>query len=274
MRFGKTLRAAIYAPWKDEYVDYGKLKSLLREDHFDEDGGPAWTEEDENRFCDEIFNVQLEKVARFQQERVDALRQRADAVFDRLRELAPDETAAGEEEVGPVADASKKEAARGGKDVDDDAADKSSAKNASANDGDAARDDVAPRLRALEAELDEITNELRELKKYSSINYTAFRKIVKKHDRYRGDRYRVRPMMQLSLAQRPFNSEHGYAPLLNKLSIMYFAIRQLLEGGRQAVLDLESPDETHNGERYAAHKCKYFPSALFPQNRTEQHRRD
>ncbi|KAG6311567.1 hypothetical protein E4U44_004176 [Claviceps purpurea] len=215
MRFGKTLRQATYAPWKGEYIDYAKLKSLLHEDKFDDDSVP-WTEDDENRFCEEIFNVQLEKVARFQQEQVNSLKRRADVVFETLKEFAP--------------------------------AEGSSTKEATAR-GDA---DVA-KLRALEKELDDITNGVRELKKYSSINYTGFLKIVKKHDRKRGDRYKVRPMMQLSLAQRPFNSEQGYSPLLNKLSIMYFAIRQQLEI-EAAPLDLDNEGETQNGERYTAHK--------------------
>ena len=227
MRFGKTLRDAVYAPWKDKYIDYTKLKALLHEDKVDDDGAVPWTEDDEKQFCDEIFNVQLEKVAQFQQERVDDLKQRVDAAFDKLKELAPTPTATeGEGEGGEGAPAPPP---------------KSDVSTAS--------------LRELEKELDDITNEVKELKKYSSINYTGFLKIVKKHDRKRGDRYRVRPMMQLSLAQRPFNSEQGYSPLLNKLSIMYYAIRQQLEGGDQAPPDLESQGETHNCERYTAHKC-------------------
>lgn len=219
MHFGKTLQESTYPPWKDKYIDYAKLQRLLRENE-SEDDADQWTEEDENRFCDEIFNTQLEKVARFQQERVDDLKKRVDAAFDKLKEMAPAET-----------------------------------------DGSVAQGEAAAQLKKLEAELDNITNEVKELKKYSSINYTGFLKIVKKHDRKRGDRYRVRPMMQLSLSQRPFNSEQGYSPLLHKLSIMYFAIRQQLEGGEQVPLDLESQGETHNGERYTAHKCK--PLGLF-----------
>jgi SPX domain protein involved in polyphosphate accumulation len=216
MKFGKTLRQSIYAPWKDKYLDYGKLKSLLRED-VDEDEDRPWTEEDENRFCDEIFNAQLEKVAEFQQEQVDTLRDRVDATFDKLKDLMPAQEDGAEVPKGEI------------------------------NIG---------RLKELETELDDITNKVKELKKYSNINYTGFLKIVKKHDRKRGHRYKVRPMMQLSLAQRPFNSEQGYSPLLNKLSIMYYAVRQQLEGDTQAPLDLEAQGETHDGERYTAHKCK------------------
>ncbi|KAF5019063.1 hypothetical protein F66182_8955 [Fusarium sp. NRRL 66182] len=226
MRFGRTLRESIYPPWKDKYIDYAKLKSLLREDVADDDNQP-WTEEDETRFCEEIFNNQLEKVAQFQEQRFNALRERVDAVFEKLKELAPVESS--EEQGVPQ----KSEI-------------------------------PTSRLRTLESELDEITNEVRELKKYSNINYTGFLKIIKKHDRKRGDRYKVRPMMQLSLSQRPFNSETGYSPLLNKLSIMYFAIRQQLEEGGEQLppLDLESQGETHNGERYTAHKFWVHPDNL------------
>lgn len=229
MRFGQTLREAAQGPWKDKYIDYGKLQTLLREDKFDDDN-EAWTEEDENRFCEEIFNVQLEKVARFQQERVDALKQRADAAFDKLKELAP-----------PAAE---------GQDGAAVALPPLSEENAA-------------RLKELEAELDSIMDEIKALKRYSSINYTGFLKIVKKHDRKRGDRYKVRPMMQLSLAQRPFNSEQGYSPLLNKLSLMYFAIRQQVEGDASLPpVDLESQGETLNGERYTAHKFWVHPDNL------------
>ncbi|TDZ23062.1 Vacuolar transporter chaperone 3 [Colletotrichum orbiculare MAFF 240422] len=227
MRFGKTLRQSIYAPWKDKYIDYTKLKSLLREDKYD-DEDVAWTEEDENRFCDEIFNTQLEKVAEFQEETFHGLKDRIDAAFEKLKDLAPPANEDGSE------DTKKPDAA------------------------------TAQKLRDIEAELDKVTTDISELKKYSNINYTGFLKIVKKHDRKRGDRYKVRPMMQLSLSQRSFNSEQGYSPLLNKLSIMYYAIRQQLDenSAEQQPLDLESQGETHNGERYTAHKFWVHPDNL------------
>ncbi|AEO71672.1 uncharacterized protein THITE_2124375 [Thermothielavioides terrestris NRRL 8126] len=220
MRFGRTLRKSVYPPWKDKYIDYAKLKSILREDTADEDE-TAWTEDDENRFCDEVFNTQLEKVAQFQAEKLEDLRRRVDSAFETLKEL-------------PAAD-----------------------------DGKAKTDADAQRLRDLESELDSITNEVRELQKYSNLNYTGFLKIAKKHDRKRGDRYRIRPMMMLSLSKRPFNSEQAYSPLLNKLSLMYFAIRQQLEEPGDAYpADPDSQAETHNGERYTAHKFWVHPDNL------------
>ncbi|KAH7153246.1 VTC domain-containing protein [Dactylonectria macrodidyma] len=241
MRFGRTLRESVYPQWKDKYIDYTKLKSLLREDYSaDDDAQQPWTASDEERFCDEIFNVQLDKVAQFQEQRMTALKQRVDSAFDKLKELAPEPAPEPATDDADASASAKAEPPRPKGDIS------------------------ASRLRALETELDDITNEVRELKKYSSINYTGFLKIVKKHDRKRGDRYKVRPMMQLSLSQRPFNSEQGYSPLLNKLSIMYFAIRQQLEEGTDQLppLDLETQGETHNGERYTSHKFWVHPDNL------------
>ncbi|KAI1418222.1 SPX-domain-containing protein [Hypoxylon sp. FL1857] len=213
MRFGKTLRESIYPPWKDQYIDYSKLKTMLREDKREDEDVP-WTEDDENRFCDEVFNVQLEKVAQFQEKTVSSLKERAEVAFEKLKEMAP-------------------------------------------SDDKPKSDITTARLKELKAELDAITNEVKELKKYSSANYTGFLKIAKKHDRKRGDRYKVRPMMRVSLSERGFNSEQAYSPLLTKLSLMYYAINQNLDEGEQqhpVELDLDNQQEVHNGERYTAHK--------------------
>jgi len=235
MRFGKTLQQSIYEPWREKYIDYAKLKTLLRENRPDDEDEP-WTEEDENRFCDEIFNTQLEKVAKFQEEKFKELRKRVDDAFDNLKDL------------------SASDHAEEGKD-DDDAKPKPDSP------------ETTQRLKTLEGELDSITNEVKQLQKYSNLNYTGFLKIVKKHDRKRGDRYKIRPLMRVSLANRPFNTEQGYSPLLNKLSLMYFAIRQHFEepavGDQQFPLpDPDSQPETHNGEQYTAYKFWVHPDNL------------
>lgn len=210
MRFGRKLRNSIYAPWKEQYVDYGKLKGLLREDVEDD---RAWTEDDENKFCDEIFNVQLEKVAAFQASTFQELEQRANKTGEKLRDLAPEE-------------------------------------------GNPKGDITAGRFKEIEEELDAIINETKELKKYSNINYTGFLKIVKKHDRKRGNNYKIRPMLQMSLSKRPFNSEQGYSPLLNKLSMMYFVVRQQLDEtlDQLGASESDAQSQTQNGERYTAYK--------------------
>lgn len=217
MRFGKTLREATYGPWKDEYINYSKLKSLLREDERDDD--TPWTEEDETKFSDEIFNVQLDKVASFQEKTVASLQTRIDDAFDKLKEIAPAEDK-------PKSDI------------------------------------VTQRLKELKGQIDSITNEVEQLKKYSSVNYTGFLKIVKKHDRKRGDRYKVRPLMKLRLSGRGLNAEKEYSPLLKKLSTIYYIIDSHLESGTELAQppDLEHQEEVKNGERYTAHKCKSVPA--------------
>ncbi|KAI9048036.1 hypothetical protein LZ554_007834 [Drepanopeziza brunnea f. sp. 'monogermtubi'] len=236
MRFGKKLRNSIYPKWKDQYIDYAKLKNLLRED---EEEDSRWTEEDESRFSDEILTVQLEKVAAFQQETFKSLEQRTNAAADKLKELAPE-------------DASGSGSGRG------------SGSGSGSGNGKAKGDTWTARFKAIEAELDEIINETKELKKYSSINYTGFLKIVKKHDRKRGSNYKIRPIMLMSLSSRPFNSESGYSPLLNKLSIMYYAVRQQLDE-TEAPPGTSIPDaqsQIQNGERYTAYKFWVHPDNL------------
>ncbi|KAK4678372.1 Phosphate metabolism transcription protein [Podospora pseudoanserina] len=238
MRFGKTLRQSVYPPWKDQYIDYAKLKSILREDKPDDEDEP-WTEEDENRFCDEIFNTQLEKVAKFQETKIEELRNRTDEAAEKLKHLNEQQ----QSEEGGEGDAAQEEGEEG------------------------KHEEVAvdkQKLKEMEAELDGITNEVKELQKYSNLNYTGFLKIVKKHDRKRGDRYKIRPMMQVNLSNRPFNSEQAYSPLLNKLSYMYFAIRRFEapDAGDVLPIDPDSQPETHNGEKYTAHKFWVHPDNL------------
>jgi SPX domain protein involved in polyphosphate accumulation len=212
MRFEQTLQNSIYPPWKDHYVEYAKLKTMLRED--DEDD--RWTEDDENKFCDEILNIQVEKVANFQASTFKVLEDRATKAGGKLQNLAPEE-------------------------------------------GTKQGDITTGRFKEIEEELDSIINETKELKKYSNINYTGFLKIVKKHDRKRGNNYKIRPMMQMTLSKRPFNFEQGYSPLLNKLSMMYFVVRQQLDENldQHGTSSADAQSETQNGERYTAYKCEY-----------------
>lgn len=229
MRFGKTLQSSEYQPWQDKYLDYRKLKSMLREDDYGLSDG-SWNDDDETKFSDEIFNVQLEKVAAFHETKFRELRDRVDAAFEKLKDIAPPkpEEASGEEQKSPAAPRS---------------------------------DITTQRLKELETELDEITNEINQLKRYSNLNYTGFLKIVKKHDRKRGLRYKMRPLMMKSLSDRPFNSEQAYAPMVHRLSLAYFTVKQQLEEGvsDELLADLEGGglQETRNGEKYSAHKCKW-----------------
>ncbi|KAF3393984.1 Vacuolar transporter chaperone 2 [Penicillium rolfsii] len=216
MRFGKTLRNAVYQPWKGKYIDYAKLKSLLREhdvtgaDASDSDES-QWTEQDEEAFVQELLNVQLEKVNTFQSETSQQLRERTTACEAKLRPLAP---TLGQE----------------------------------ASD----MDDQEKRTIASEVlqELDNITKEVSELEKYSRINFTGFLKAAKKHDRKRGARYRVKPLLQVRLSQTPFNSE-DYSPLVHRLSVMYSFVREILS---QDIVRPNEPERGFGRDVYSSYK--------------------
>uniref|UniRef100_A0A093V363 Vacuolar transporter chaperone 2 n=1 Tax=Talaromyces marneffei PM1 TaxID=1077442 RepID=A0A093V363_TALMA len=190
MRFGKTLKASIYPPWEGKYIDYAKLKSLLRERELngdDSDSEPQpWTEIDEESFVQELINVQLDKVNAFQSEMSQQLRDRTNACEAKLMPLARKPT----------------------------------------GDKDEASDDKRKEIvNEVVQELDQITKEVSELERYSRINFSGFLKAAKKHDRKRGARYRIRPLLQVRLSQLSFNSE-DYSPLLHRLSAMYTFTRQ------------------------------------------------
>lgn len=216
MRFGKTLQIATYPPWKDKYIDYSKLKSLLREDEVIAQGENArdWTEQDEEDFVQELINVQLDKVNQFQVDTYKSLR-------DRTTEC--------EAQLEPVA-------------IPAENADKSEEESK------AVAEDILKKL-------DDISKEVSELEKYSRTNFTGFLKAAKKHDRRRGTKYRVRPILQVRLSQLPFNSE-DYSPLLYRLSTMYSFARQTMQGVDPRS---ESVSEPRSRETYTAHKFWVHP---------------
>lgn len=217
MHFEHSLKRTIYQPWKDQYIDYNKLKVLLRDN--DSDDVDTWTDEDESKFVEELVNVQLEKVANFQSSTVQKLKDRA---------------AECEAKLEPV---SKKSREKSG--------DEEPAKVE-------LNEEETKTLRDVLKELDGITEEMNELEKYSRINYTGFLKATKKHDRRRGAHYRVRPLMQVRLADLPFNKE-DYSPLLFRLSTMYSFTRQQLEGGKGPGL---SESQTGVEKGFTSHKCE------------------
>ena len=178
MHFSRTLKKSIYEPWKSNYIDYAKLKQLLREDGPQEEE-KKWSEDDEGQFVEELVNVQLEKVNAFQVETYKSLRERTSECESKLEKMTE-----AEKQNQQAEDEGEKE-------------DEGNQKT----------------LREVLKELDDITEEVNELEKYSRINYTGFLKAAKKHDRKRGSSYKVRPLLQVRLAALPFNSE-DYSPLL------------------------------------------------------------
>ncbi len=185
MRFGKTLKTSIYEPWKCNYIDYANLKQLLRED-IPEDEDQQWTEDDEGKFVEELVNVQLEKVNAFQVKTYQELRDRTSECEVRLQNL--------------------------------EGSDKDTAQTPDNDRNPDEKRQEEDKLDEVLKELDAMSRDVSELEKYSRINFTGFLKAAKKHDRKRGSRYRVRPLLQVRLAALPFNSE-DYSPLLYRFAV-------------------------------------------------------
>ena len=193
MHFGEKLQSSLYEPWKGHYIDYAKLKKLLREDdasgeeHASNAQGKlrAWTEEDESAFVEELVNVQLEKVHAFHVETYKQLQERTSQCKSKLEKLVENDSDKPNGKDGTRADEQIKDSM----------------------------------LREVLKELEGITKESSELEKYSRLNFSGFYKAAKKHDRRRGSKYRVRPLLQVRLAALPFNNE-DYSPLLYR-SVIY-----------------------------------------------------
>ncbi|KAI9792974.1 MAG: Phosphate metabolism transcription protein [Peltula sp. TS41687] len=248
MRFGKTLRRSIHEPWKPHYIEYDKLKRLLRDqDNESDEGGSSlrtsstgqddrWTEDDESAFVEELVNVQLEKVYSFQVEKYQELRDRTSQCELKLEEMVQHEPEQGNED-----------------------------ENAEVGEEPSRRPSVASQfsqperqkeLREIIEELDDITREINRLEQFSRINFTGFLKAAKKHDRKRGAKYRVRPLLEVRLGALPFNSE-DYSPLLYRLSNMYSFVRQNLDdaGVRSQSVSDAVPDEV----KHLSHKFWIHP---------------
>lgn len=233
MRFGRSLKTQVYEPWRDQYIDYDKLKNLLREAGSDQGIDPQdddqWTEQDESAFVEELVNNQLEKVANFQKDTSQKLR---------------DRTADCEKKLEPLGD---------GPQINVEDADDVQRRDEAKEKTDLGDEDKRSILQNAMKELDQITKETNELERYSRLNYTGFLKAAKKHDRRRGQNYRVRPLLQVRLAALPFNQE-DYSPMLYRLSVMYSFVRQHLDGKDRGPTSFS--DSQTGGESFISHKCE------------------
>ena len=236
MKFGTTLRKSVYAPWKDKYVDYDKLKKLLKDNEEDE----TWTDDDEEAFVNELANVQLEKVHTFIQD-----------ISQKLR----DRTSACEKKLEPLAIGFQTQDKEDGKDRDS-KDDQGEGLFAQAGDAskkqDLSKEDREKLLKDVLRELDSITQETKELEGFSRLNFTAVIKATKKHDKLRGVSYKLRPFIDARITKRPLHTEDA-SPLLYRLSALYSFVRQSLDG--KAKESLSFSEETAGGEGFRSLKC-------------------
>lgn len=227
MRFGTTLQRAVYPPWKTNYINYKKLKQLLREADNDDEESPApgsssnsksgvaedpWTDRDEEVFTEQL-TAELSKVNNFQAKVFEDMQKRTGECEKQLESTKP---------------------------------------------GSKISEDERKRILASVGEqLDKVSEEIAELEKFSRINFTGFHKIAKKHDRKRGTQHRIRPYLQTKLGQAPFNKE-DYSPFLYRLSQAYQFVREGLgqeaAKARPVSMVLEGPRDAYQSHIYWVHK--------------------
>lgn len=199
MRFELKLQGATRPEWKAYYIDYTKLKQLLREkdtlsgsalrrsiaegaNGTTANGSTApdkWTEDDEKAFRKELLDTQLEKVNNFQVEMSKQLSERCDSCEKELIKLHDDVQ-------NNRIDNTTKQA----------------------------------RLKENLETLDGIARDLNELERFTRINYTGFVKAAKKHDRKRGASSaasgpKVGQLLQEKAERLNVNSV-DYSPLLRR----------------------------------------------------------
>lgn len=265
MRFGKTLQASIHPPWRDHYIDYAKIKKLLREgDDSDSELTPAsradqmegWTENDESEFVHELVNVQLEKVNNFQREMNEQLKSRTAKCEARLEQLVSAMPTRGPR----------------------------SSLNPNPAGGQVGGEERQKTLTQVLEDLDGITSDINELEKFSRVNFTGFLKAAKKHDRRsrggssakgkgkgkgRGDtsgEYKVRPLLQVRLSALEFNRE-DYSPLLYRLSAMYAFVRENIDRdandhSQTRTSSVASGPQPQGTRKYISHKFWVHPDNI------------
>lgn len=238
MKFGTTLRKSVYAPWKDKYIDYDKLKKLLKDNEDDD----SWTADDESAFVDELANVQLEKVHNFITDISQKLRDRTTACEKKLEPLA----------IGIQAE--DKEDGKGDKENKDG---KGEGLLGDAS-GDASKK-PEPSQQEREKILKEVLRELDNItKRDQGAGELQQGQLHGCHQGYQEARQAPRQLLSPAafidarIARHPLHTEDA-SPLLYRLSALYSFVRQSLEGKSKEALSFA--ESSTDGEGFTSHKC-------------------
>ncbi|RKP11502.1 VTC domain-containing protein, partial [Piptocephalis cylindrospora] len=191
MRFGHQLETSLNPDWRYYYVDYDGLKVRLKM----RPGPSSYREGDEATFV-QLLEHELDKVYDFHKLKFNEITRRVEYAETRTRTLEQSTSQATSTFTTASSDAGTLE-----------------------QDGD-----------TIDTEVHDITKEVNELQKYARLNYSAFLKIIKKHDKYTS--YALRPVFMVRLAAKPFYGD-SFEPLVLRLSRLYDRVRKIAqpEGG-------------------------------------------
>ncbi|KAI9506621.1 VTC domain-containing protein [Coemansia spiralis] len=119
----------------------------------------------------------------------------------------------------------------------------------------ATEDAKREQLNIIEREIDSVIGEVYELAKFTRLNFTAFIKIVKKHDK--NAPFILKPMFTERLNNKPFFKEN-FDELLLELSRLYNIVRN---GGMD--VDQDRDPQSGNGQNFVRQTTKYW---VHPEN--------
>ncbi|KZP00613.1 SPX-domain-containing protein [Calocera viscosa TUFC12733] len=199
MKFGIKLQEELYKEWEPYYLEYGRLKSLLKSKD------RVWTAANERQFKNGL-EKELDKIADFQDSKIPELEKRValadQAVTSLVAEYHEREERGSEDSSGRDIEAAD--------DVGSDDEDWDDSDN---------RDPMEDRFVELEIEVAYLVADIHDLAVFSKLNLAGFYKIIKKHDKRTGMDLKTKFLPHL-LSRRPFY-KYDWEMLIVKLSKIY-----------------------------------------------------
>ncbi|KAG0029174.1 hypothetical protein BGZ82_008087 [Podila clonocystis] len=95
---------------------------------------------------------------------------------------------------------------------------------------------------ATESEINKITKDLQDLARFQRLNYTAFLKIIKKHDKHTSGFSSLRITFMNRLQTKPFHKE-SFAPFVSRLSSLYSIVRTGTAAAEAKARSIDSSEE-------------------------------
>ncbi|KAF5382026.1 hypothetical protein D9615_004430 [Tricholomella constricta] len=240
MKFGTKIRDLLYDEWRPYYLDYNKLKRILKA----RTTGEGWTEKDEQEFM-EMLEKELDKIHDFQKDKARSLpiytpNNTSDPITAtpscslahllfvlfvlRIREaekdvkrLVAEDQEQSEQPIRPEPSADTEN-----QQAEDYAHDYGSEDDLS-DDDDESYDELEDRFHGLEEEVANLVADVHDLALYTKLNITGFMKILKKHDK-QTNRTLKATFVQEYLEKRPFY-KYNWDALIVKLSKLYDLVR-------------------------------------------------
>ncbi|KAG6851140.1 hypothetical protein H0H93_001020 [Arthromyces matolae] len=214
MKFGTKIKTSLYAEWRPNYLDYTKLKRVLK-DRIQEDG---WSEIYEKQFTT-MLEDELDKIHYFQKlkARINITSELSERIKD--AEKAVQRLVTGDDggipEAHPRTESSDVEGQHAEECMHDGGSD-----DDLSDDEDESFDDLEDRFHKLEEEVANLVADVHDLALYTKLNITGFMKILKKQT----GRTLKATFVQEYLEKRPFY-KYNWDALIVKLSKLYDLVR-------------------------------------------------